>query len=264
MSPDEKFRHELSERLSLWGRLRAATSQNRRVVSPQKFPVGIRTELRSGYLRLRGNAAGAPHWKEEADIFVRTLEGWGRSIQLFKAATPAIQKLRKRSLKSLEMAILKIDEVLNDLDSEALGLLYANVACAINDAHPSDTSATPAADQHLRSVVEGLELRISLRETAGLLVSAILKTRDALPKFDYVANHPCLKTAQQLERLMLDHRLPFESREDGFAAQCLREMLSLSDPFGQEDKKVSYWLDKIVNSPDSYARFLQDVKSRSL
>jgi hypothetical protein len=70
-------------------------------------------------------------WSDEAKVFVRIIEFWAASVDLFQAIAPPDQKARTRSLDSVANALTKLDQSLAALDSGALGYLYAKVTDAL-------------------------------------------------------------------------------------------------------------------------------------
>jgi hypothetical protein len=59
--------------------------------------------------------------------------------------------------------------------------------------------------------------------------------------------------------LVIENRIAFNSTENGFAAICLRGIFDLA---GVEYDKVSYWLKKAEDNPESYARSLQQMRDK--
>lgn len=200
----------------------------------------------------------------EASVFVRIIEGWADAIDDFDKLTPETQKDRKRTLNSISLSIMKLDQALSELDSEALGYWYGHVvdALAISGIQLSeaDNRMSSMLNHPLRAVVEGGELRKDLRAVIGVIVKATESASEGLPKHNHAEHDPRLKTAKALEQLIIDHGIPFDSTETGFAAISLRAMFDLA---GLDIEKVSYWLKKVEDDPDSYARFLLRMRGQS-
>ena len=98
-----------------------------------------------------------------------------------------------------------------------------------------------------------------MREAIARAVEATEKASSILPKFDRVQYNSRYTTAIALERLVIENTIAFTSTENGFAAICLRGIFDLA---GVECEKVSYWLKKAEDNPESYARWLQQLKDK--
>lgn len=232
-----------------------------------QFTKEQRAELKRAYLRARpprsGQILGVDNNEFEADVFVRTVEEWAKAIGLFEAITPDNQKERKRAMESVKASLTKLDQALAELDSSALGYWYGHVvdalAKSVTQVSETENRLSSMLDNPLRAAVEAGEFRQELREILKVVVEATTAATDTLPKYDHTENDVRLKTAMRLERLIIEHGIPFNSSETGFAAICLRMMFELA---GVEVEKVSYWLKKAEDHPDSYARFLQRLRDR--
>ncbi len=199
----------------------------------------------------------------EARVFVGVLESWGDSIQLFSERKPEPQKDRTRSMQKINIGLMKIDEALAELDSGALGYWYAHIADATARSgyqlSESDSSIVSMVNEPLRAIVESGEFRQTLRQLVTAWVEATTQASETLPKFDHHEHDDRLTRAKALERLVIEHQIPFETSETGFPAQCLRAVFDLG---GLEVEKVSYWLKKVADDPDSFARFLDRMRGK--
>ena len=202
-------------------------------------------------------------WTQEAKVFVGIIERWAASVDLFQAIAPPDQKTRTRSLDSVANALTKLDQALASLDSGALGYLYVKVADSLAAAglHLSthDNRLVSMIDNPPLAVAVAGEGRQLLRKIIGEIVKATNSASEDLPKVDRVENDPRLRVARQMERLMREHQLRFETNETGFAAQCIRAMFELAD---LDVEKVGYWIKKAIDRPDSDARWIQSLKDR--
>ncbi len=229
-----------------------------------EFTKSQRDELKTGYLDNRQSGNGRfsqDDMDSEATVFVRTIEAWAGAENYFEASVPDEQKARKNTLKSVKVAVEKLDQALNELDSEAMGYLYAHLVdgLAVSGVQLSadDNKMTSMLNEHLRAVVEGGEMRKTIRALASTIVDATNKASNSLPKYDHVANDPRLRMAKQMERFMFEHQLPFEARDSGFAVQCLRAMFELA---GIDVEKPGYWIKKAIDDPDSHARWIERMQ----
>ena len=237
-----------------------------RITYERHFTEAQAKKLEEAYIANRPPVEGfyLPGWADEASVFVRIIEGWAASIELFKAIAPPDQKARTRSLNSVANALTKLDQALAMLDSGALGYLYANVAEALATAgfhsDEADNRLVSLMENPALAVAEAGEGRKILRTVIAEVVEATNSASKDLPTFDHIENDPRLGVVRQLERLMREHQLPFEANETGFAAQCVREMFDLADV---EVEKVGYWIKKAIDHPDSDARWLQSMRDRA-
>lgn len=225
-------------------------------------------ELKSAYVRFHPRSADKnllTHEQDgvefEAGVFVKTIEDWGAAIDVFRDNMPEEQKARKRSMESINVALLKLDQALAELDTDALGYWYGHVVDAVAKSglqlSAADNRLVSMLNHPVRATVEGLELRRDLRAIINASVTATTAAADRLPKFDRVRYDPRYTTAVALERFIIEHSIAFDSTENGFAAICLRAMLDLA---GVEYEKISYWLKKAEDNEDSHARWLQRMR----
>lgn len=203
------------------------------------------------------------HWRDEAAVFVGIIESWADSVDVFEAITPEAQKDRRRAMDSIANALMKFDQALSDLDSAALGFWYGNVvdALAVHGVQISEADNRLASmlREPFRATVEGGEMREQVRAIVDIAVEATRKAGENLPKFDHAENDWRLRRALAVERLILEHQIPFETTETGFAADVLRALFDLA---GADVEKVSYWLKKAADHPDSHGRWLQSLRDR--
>ena len=235
-----------------------------RVTYELHFTAEQLAQIESGYLAIRPPVEGyPPGWSHEAKVFARVVEEWADAISLFQAIAPEPQKARTRTLESVANALMKLDQSLSDLDSAALGYWYAKVAdtLALDGVQISgaDDRITSMQDHPLRAVVEAGELRQTIRKIIAETVSATNSAKTDLPKFDHRENDVRLTTALQLERLIIEHQIAFETKETGFAAMVLRMIFELAD---LHVEKVGYWLSNASKDERSHARWLQSLQNR--
>jgi hypothetical protein len=234
-----------------------------RVNYEREFTDAQREELKRGYLNNRPCTSKGFTWEQEASIFVRIIEGWAASIDLFQASIPPEQKTRVRAIKAVGAALVKLDDALAALDSDALGFLYAALAddLATVGLGPEVIEGRPTAmvDDRLRAAAEAGEGRKTLRFIISRAVNASTRAAKELPLIDRAETDPRFVAVQHLERLMLEHQLPFEANETGYAAQCVRAMFELADA---QVEKVGYWIRKAIDHPRSHARWLKQIRDR--
>jgi len=156
----------------------------------------------------------------------------------------------------------KFDAALADMDSAALGWLYAvivdRLAAAGVQVSQGDDAIVSMRDHPMRAQIEAGELRHEIRRVAGAIVEAADEACGTLPVHDFAENDVRLKVALWLERQVLDHRIEFDTSETGFPAQCLRAVFDLG---GVDSERVSYWLKKAAAHPDSFGQFLARQKA---
>lgn len=220
-----------------------------------EFTEEQRAELVGGY-RAAFQAAPGPT-DCEAEVFVDILESWGDSLIDAEAIKTPEQKTRTRNLQSFATALERVDVALNEIDSAALGWLYANIVdklavCGVQ-LSPADERMSSMKNESLRAQVEAGELRDQLRHRIAVVVEAAGDATKTLPKSERTANDPRRQIAKALERHFIEHGIEFATTETGFPAQCLRAAFELG---GVSTEKVSYWLKLAADDPDSYARFI--------
>lgn len=236
----------------------------RRSTISSSISIRNRSLLEEAYLENRPPATGGFSWSHEAKVFVRIIEAWAASIELVQATAPPEQKDRVRSLGSVANALTKLDQALANLDSGALSFLYAKLADGLATAgfqpNESDGRTGSMMDDPMRAAAEAGEGRKLLRVVIDQAVKAATIAAKDLPTIDRVETDPRLGTVRRLERLMLEHQLPFEATETSYAAQCVRAMFELAD---YKVEKVAYWLRKAIDHPDSHARWLPSLRDRA-
>lgn len=244
--------------------IRATRDDKGGVSYERQFTDAQTHELEEAYLASRPRAPSGFSWAHEANVFVGIIEAWAASIALFQATTPPEQKNRVRSLRSVTNALTKLDQAPADLDSGALSFLYAKLADSLAAAgfQLSESEGRPGSmmDDPMRAAAEAGEGRKLLRVIIDQGVQAATSATKDLPTIDRVETDPRLGTVRRLERLMLEHQLPFEATEASYAAQCARAMFELAD---YKVEKVAYCLRKAIDHPDSHARWLQSLRERA-
>lgn len=199
----------------------------------------------------------------EARIFVGILESWGDSIQLFAERKPDKQKERERSIEKINVALLKLDEALSELDSGALGFWYAHIVDATaksgHQLSATDSALVSMLNEPVRAIVEAGEFRQTLRHLIGAWVDSTKTAASILPKHDHQQHDQRFQMARGLERMVIEHQIPFDIAERGFPALCLRAVFDLG---GLDVEKVSYWLKKAAEDPDSFAKFTERMRRK--
>lgn len=218
-------------------------------------------ELKRAYKEATGDR---PDADSESSVFVGILQRWGAAIPDLISLEPPMQKNRQRSLDSFVNAIEKMDAALADLDSGALGWLYASVVDKLSERgvsiDPYDGGMVSMRNHPPQAMVEAGEMRAELRKLAGCVVDAASEARKTLPLSDRVENDPRLTTAKDLERQIIENGIEFSTSETGFPAQCLRAIFELG---GLDVEKVSHWLKKVADDPDSFAKFRQRMQEKT-
>lgn len=229
-----------------------------------EFTDGQRAVLERAYLEAQ-KASGVPksYDNREARLFVRLIEDWPGYLLQLQASEPNSQKERGRALDAVGNAITKLDQSLAALDSAALGYWYAHVADALARSgfqlSEADNQMTSMIKHPMRAMVEGGETRKELRAMVEVVVKATMEAKDSLPKFERVEQDPRMVQARQLEDLLGRHKITFDTSETGFPAKCLRTIFDIA---GVEVEKVSYWLKKAEEHPDSWAKFAKKIADR--
>lgn len=227
-----------------------------------EFTKEQRAELVKGY-RAAVKVPLSPAAYED-EIFVRIVEAWGDSFLDSEAIETPEQKSRTRNIASFATALERADVALGELDSAALGWLYANVVDTLAETgvqvSAADDHVSSMKRESLRAQVEAGELRQQLRHLIAVVVEAAGDAADTLPKPDRTAYDPRRQVAKALERLTIEHGIEFATTETGFPAQCLRASFELG---GVPTEKVAYWLKQAADDPDSYARFIGKMRNKS-
>lgn len=227
-----------------------------------EFTKEQKDELCKAYRAVK-NLELMPHEYEDR-VFVGTIESFADAILDLLIVEPPDQKARLRAIDSFINGVEKIDSALAEMDSSALGWLYAAAVDKLSgegvQVSTGDNNIVSMRRHPLRAMVEAGEMRHELRKLALGVVSAAREARTSLPKYERNENDARLRTAKALERQIIDHGIDFVVTETGFPAQCLRSMFELA---GLETEKVGYWLKKVADDPDSYAKFLDRMRQKS-
>lgn len=177
-------------------------------------------------------------------VLVRLLEDWGDGL-MDRFSQPD-QKTRKRVIESFAKACERLDASMAELDSAAIGWVYANIADALAKAgyqlSPSDSGKTSMLNDPYVAQIEGGEAREALRELVGIVTGSARQAADTLPLHEMGDYHPRLLIAEGIKRQFAGLGIPFEVSEVGVAANCLRASLELG---GQSVERVAYWLGKV-------------------
>lgn len=204
-----------------------------------------------------------PSDDDRIELFVGIIESWGSAMPRLLAIDNPTHKARHRSIDSFIAGVEKIDCALAEMDSSALGWLYANVTDKLAlqgvQVSPDDSELVSMRAHRIQAQLEAAELRTILRGLARVVVDAAADTKETLPLIERGDNDPRMTTAKALERLIIEDGLEFSTAESGFPAQCLRAVFELG---GLEVEKVSYWLKKAADDPDSYAKFQQRMQEK--
>lgn len=197
----------------------------------------------------------------QAELFVSTIADHGCEMAVSEALMPPNQKERTRSLNSVANAFDKFVDSLNELDSAALGWLFATMEDSAAKSGISIRASGPHVpslkSSPIRAQVEAGEARQAVKQLSEAIGPAIREARKTLPKIDREENDPRLHAAFFLERQLQYHHLPFETTETSFSAECLRTMFDLG---GYETDRVSYWLKKVADTPDNQVPYFGAVR----
>lgn len=228
-------------------------------------------QLKSEYLNYRPEAQvpnitkhDAEWLDSEACVFVGVIDGWAAELYFGQGRIPAHQKERKRSMESVNLSLYKFEEALDKLDTDALMHWYGHVADSLSKAgyqvSEADNEIVSMLRDPMRAAAESQELRNELGRVINEVTNATIIAAETLPKFNHTEYDPRYKIAQNLERLVIDNNIHFDSTENGFASLCLTEMFNVA---GLEDDNVTYWLKKAEDNPDSHARWLQRMRNET-
>ena len=209
-----------------------------------KFTSAVKVDLKAKFINLAANQS-----HDEADTFVLILETYPDALLDIEQTVPPEQDVRRAQIYQLAGAVMKVPEVLAAVDSNALGWV----------AHSVDKALDPnGRAQNVPDPVAGFIAAGEIRELANTVLPvvqlAIQQAAKELPKFERSDVHPLLRTALAIERLFWEHRLPFEVKETGFAAECLRVVYETANPH-KILNRPKYWLEKAIDHPDSMFQF---------
>lgn len=198
---------------------------------------------------------------EKASFFIELMADHAFQMPVSEALSAPDQKDRKRSIESAAVAFEKFADSLNKLDSAALGWLFAvledkaeSVGLTIRTKGPDVPSLTQSP---IRAMVEAGEARLAFDEIAREIGPAMRQAAQTLPLIDRNEGDPRLHAAFVLERWLVNDGLRFEITETGFAAECLRTMFELAE---YDTDRVSYWLKKVVDTPDNEVPYFGAVR----
>lgn len=227
-----------------------------------KFTAEQSQELRRAYKDALGDRVPTAGQCEK--VFVRILEAWGAAIPELMSVSPLPNKSRQRAIVSFANSMEKMDAALDELDGGGLGWLYANVVDKLSEngvrVSPDDMDIVSMKNHPIKAMVEAGEFRQELRKLTKAVVDAAVDAKENLPIIDRVENDPRFTTAKALERRIIEEGFEFSTSEVGFPAQCLRAIFELG---GLDVEKVSYWLKKVAEDPDSYAKFRQRMQEKT-
>lgn len=234
---------------------------------PYKFEQQLTTEQRERWLGLYvaealanevSNDYGSVN--ERASFFIGLMADHAFGMPVSEALSPPDQKDRKRSIESAAVAFEKFADSLNKLDSAALGWMFAvleDKAASLGLTIRQGPDVPSLTQSPMRAMVEAGEARLAFDEIAREIGPAMRKAAQTLPLVERNEADPRLHAAFVLERWLDHDGLPFETTETGFAAECLRTMFELA---GYDTDRVSYWLKKVADTPDSEVPYFGRVR----
>lgn len=202
------------------------------------FDAAAAAELRTGY-EIEAPAADDAN----ATQFVRDIERTASGIATMHAAALPPQRERKRGMEKVALALFHLHEEVQALDENARGWLLAQLVAEAEQRSPDEISpmlAQANAELMQQDVLVILEsLALAAQRAANTMPQPHRPTRIEL------------LAAQGLLMVFSWHRLPWETSETGFAAQCLDAMLRLLGEPVAEGKRLRYWLEQAEANPRS-------------
>lgn len=211
------------------------------------FTKSERQEILDKYIELR-----RPFWKgpsgeleDSAESFTALLVIVAEGILWSDAAMPDEQQKRRKKFDQLKGAFLRVSELIEELDSAALGFFVAKI---------EEAEGRPALlNDPVMAMTTAGEMKPNVIRTLSMLQEVAATVAKDLPAYDRDQNHPNMKAAMLLDRYFSEYSLEFTASEAGFAALCLRKAIGLAT--GEEPERVEYWLSKSLAHQDSMAAF---------
>ena len=220
----------------------------------RQFVALTRKTIAQRYMALR-----QPTWNRlpedltsERDLFVSIVESHGNGLAAICATLPPGQDERREKVRQLASALQRLQEVLVTIDSAALGQTLNEMDKALHGG-----TARHATDPGEAFMLAGELRRLGEKPLSAMIVGATTAAK-VLVEPDY---DPILEVIWKLERLFDEHGLPFEVKDSGFAAECVRAIYELADP-----KKLigrpKYILSKAVSDPRSWANLSTRLRKK--
>ncbi len=190
--------------------------------------------------------------EHEAEIFVRTLEGYAAGIPEFKRTHPPEQKRRREKVRALAVAMENLHKAIEGVDSAALGFaLWRGMEeveannIGVNPLHPG-----------MHAVFSAASLRAEILPELAAFSCGVRAAADELPIYDF---NFMLRTALAVEGTFFQSGIPFTISDSGFAAQCLRAVFQLG---GLKDGRMDYWLKLARDSDDAMVGMIKRIAKR--
>lgn len=211
------------------------------------FTKSERQEILDKYIECR-----RPFWKgapgeleDSAESFAALLVIVAEGILWSDAAMPDEQTTRRKKFEQLKGAFLRVSELIEELDSAALGFFVAKIEEA--------EGRSALLNDPVMAMTTAGEIKPNVIRTLSMLQEVAATVAKDLPAYDREQNRPHMKAAMLLDKYFFEHSLEFTDSEAGFAALCLRKAIGLAT--GKEPERVAHWLEKSLAHEDSMAAF---------
>lgn len=183
-----------------------------------------------------------------AEGFVSMLERYAQGMEMLASAIPDKYKRRQELLGSVSKQAMRLAEVIEELDGEALGWLLATLETS------SDLKADP-----FRAVTLARARKQELLELLPRVSQAAQTASDSLPPHNFTQSEPKLLVAKQLEQTFWQEGIIdlFTPSKSGFAYRCLLEVFALA---GEDAGEPAYWIKKAREHPDSMTAMVKKYK----
>lgn len=182
----------------------------------------------------------------DADHFIAALELCADGMRDLDEIEPPPQDERRERLRRLGAALARVQSALADVDSNALSYAIHHVEKAV-----ASEGWTPIAGDPVSAfVVAGHVRDFSNANLLKKASDAVHTAAESLPLMDRQAYDGRLRSTLYLEEVFFERGLPFEAKETGLAAECLRAAFELANP-GKTLDRPKHTLQKAMAHPDS-------------
>jgi hypothetical protein len=214
-----------------------------------KFSAETKDDLKRGFIAIRKERFGPDtpdsFLEGDAEGFVSMLERYAQGMEQLAAAVPDKQKRRAELLASISKQAIRMAEVLEELDREALGWMLAKMD-ETGNLEKDPLLATTRAEAQRQDLLKLLPDVSRAAQTAS----------ETLPSHNHKESAPKFLVAKQLEHTfwqegMLDLFTPSKS---GFAYRCLLEILALA---GEDAGDPAYWIKQAREHAESMTLMIE-------
>lgn len=237
---------EAKERAGLLLLALAGSKAAGKVQEDLHFSETTRSELERAYLTAKQDRVVdhvARHFLvDDARKFIARLENCAQAHPAMVAVAPDRQRRRQELLSSLSKQAIRLAEILEELDGDALGWLLAGIE---QEATPDSASLIK---DPFRAVAYALSIRQELVDLLPKVSNAAEKASKTLPVDN--SKSPKLATSLTAERIFFEHAILdlFTPSKAGFAYQCLSEVFALAE---DDAGDPTYWIKQVLADPES-------------